>query len=86
MAEPYLAPEPPSDQLQPGQGVDRYDVRVEERAYIADDEIDLTTLQKHADALAESRNVGASDRTADDQEDCIQRITFPISVRLALSP
>jgi predicted dithiol-disulfide oxidoreductase (DUF899 family) len=69
VAEPDLAPELPSSELQPGQGIDRDGVRVDERAHVADDHLGAATLQHHAEALAEPWNIAASDGAADAQDD-----------------
>jgi len=68
VAQADPAPEPPSGELEPGQGVDRDDVRVDEGANIADDLTGVTALQHHADALAQRRDVRASDPTANDHD------------------
>jgi hypothetical protein len=69
MAEADAAPEPLAGKLQPSEGVNDNRVRVDERADIDNDDTGIAALYQHADALAERRETGASDRTADDQDD-----------------
>jgi hypothetical protein len=45
VAKPDLAPEPPTGELQSGQGIDRDGVRVDQRTHFADDEIGVAALQ-----------------------------------------
>jgi len=66
--EQDLVPEPPSGELQPGEGVHRDGVGGNERADVTDDQTGVVALQKDADALAEGRDVGANDRTAEGQD------------------
>jgi hypothetical protein len=70
VAQPDLAPEPPSGQLQPGQRIDRDRVRVDAGADVADHQNRGAALQQEADASAEPGDVGARDRTADDHDEC----------------
>jgi hypothetical protein len=70
VAQPDLAPEPPSGELQPGQGVDGDGVRVDAGAHVADHQIRVAALQQEADPSAEPGDIGAGDRTADDHDEC----------------
>jgi ketosteroid isomerase-like protein len=64
-----LEPEPPRDELQPGQGFHRDDVRVDDSPDLADGKIGVAALQQALNALAQPRHVGTKDRTAEDQND-----------------
>jgi hypothetical protein len=67
--EPEVVPETSSGERQPGQHVDRADVRGDKRADIADEYIGVAVLRCHADVLAQPREVVACDRTVDDDHD-----------------
>ncbi|MDP9225377.1 MAG: hypothetical protein M3P18_16345 [Actinomycetota bacterium] len=63
MPQADLNSQPPKSELQPGQSADRVGVRVDEGAHIARDHVGVVVHHHDADALAEPRDVGPSDRT-----------------------
>jgi hypothetical protein len=69
MAEPDPAPQPPSGELKPGQGLDRLQVCVGEGADIADHHGGVTVVHKQPHALAEDRAISATDASTNDKVD-----------------
>jgi hypothetical protein len=67
VTDPNLVPEPPSGELEPGQGVDRNCIRLDQIADFADHQIGAASRHQRADAVAEARDVGARNRTTDDK-------------------
>ncbi len=69
VAQPDRATQLSSSELHPGQAIHRGDVRGDQRPRIAGHHIAVAALQQQADALAECRDVGGGDRTAEGQHD-----------------
>jgi hypothetical protein len=69
VAKPDLTSQPPGGELKASQPVDGNDIRVGERADIADDDPSPALVQQLLHLLTEVRDVGPPDRAGDDQND-----------------
>jgi hypothetical protein len=67
--EPDPAPETRGRELHPRQRIDGYEIGGAERADVAHDRSGVAALQGHPHALAQPRDVGASDGAVDDKDD-----------------
>ena len=72
MAQPDLAAVPPRGELEPNEGVDGHQVGLD-AAHVAEDDRAGAPLEKSADTLAESGQVGAGNRAADGERDRLRR-------------
>ena len=68
MAEPEPEPRASGHELEPGEGVHRHGVGLDEGRNVADDRADIATLQERAGTLAQPGDVGPSDRTSEDHD------------------
>src|SRR6266511_5123421 len=67
VADPDPTPNPPDRQLNPGQGLDGYPVRLDESPDVTDHQLGVASLRKRAGSPAERWNVLGRDRAGEDQ-------------------
>jgi dihydrofolate reductase len=68
VAEPDPTPQPPDGQPDPGQGLDRHRVRLDECPDVTDHQLRVTSLYKRPGTPAERRDVLGLDRANQDQD------------------
>jgi len=69
MAKPELKPRTSGCELKPSEGVDRHGVGLDDGRHVAVDRAGIASLQERASTLAQPRDVGPCDRTAQDQDE-----------------
>ena len=67
--QPQLRSGSPTGQLEPGQRIDREDVRLDEPGHVADHDLGIAPFQQKAEALAQLPDIGRLGPTVDRHDD-----------------